>query len=219
MSDIFAALQRNALGGGAGLSERIIKKYENRRLYDTVESRYVNLDAVQELVLEGHDVKVVDAKSGEDLTRHVLTQIIVEGSKDPDAGPPVEFLRDLIRSTDRANKDFLQWYLGTAQGVYNKIQDSLRARPARSAKENGSSRSLMPPSSRATTGSTGARLEGWPETDSDGDDPRWSSRPWRSATGAPSPRPRSPISISWPGRPPFGPGSWSCPSFLPAPPA
>ena len=59
----------------------IIKKYENRRLYDATNSRYVNLEEVAQLVQQGHDVQVVDAASGEDLTRLILTQIIAEGAK------------------------------------------------------------------------------------------------------------------------------------------
>ncbi len=59
----------------------IIKKYENRRLYDTTNSRYINLDEVAQLVQEGCDVEVVDAATGEDLTRLVLTQIIAEHAK------------------------------------------------------------------------------------------------------------------------------------------
>ena len=59
----------------------VIKKYENRRLYDTSASRYVNLEAVAELLREGREVQVVEAKSGDDITRQVLTQIIVDQSK------------------------------------------------------------------------------------------------------------------------------------------
>ena len=61
----------------------VIKKYENRRLYDTTNSRYVNLEEVAQLVQSGKDVEVVDAATGEDLTRLVLTQIIVEDAKTP----------------------------------------------------------------------------------------------------------------------------------------
>ena len=102
---------------------RLIKKYENRRLYDTVESRYVNLEEVAKLVRDGTDIQVVDTK-GEDITRSVLTQIIVEDSRGTEGGPPLEFLRDLVRSTDRAQKDFLQWYLGTAANAYKKMQET-----------------------------------------------------------------------------------------------
>ena len=106
---------------------RLIKKYENRRLYDTGESRYVNLEEVAKLVREGLDVQVVDAKTGEDLTRPVLTQIIVESSRGSQDGPPLEFLRDLIKSTDRAQKDFLQWYLGTASENYQKFRETWKS--------------------------------------------------------------------------------------------
>ena len=109
---------------------RIIKKYGNRRLYDTRDSRYVNLEDVANMVRDGEDLQVVDAKTGDDLTRHVLTQIIVEGSKSRDGGGlPLEFLRDLVKSTDRAHKDFLQWYLGTAAEAYQKVQDTLGSQP------------------------------------------------------------------------------------------
>ena len=108
---------------------RIIKKYSNRRLYDTDASRYVNLQQVAGMVRDGLEVEVVDAKTGEDLTRHVLTQIIVDDSRDTEGGPPVEFLRDLIKASDQAQKDFLRWYLGTAAGVYERLQEAWRNQP------------------------------------------------------------------------------------------
>ncbi|HUP24662.1 MAG TPA: polyhydroxyalkanoate synthesis regulator DNA-binding domain-containing protein [Thermoanaerobaculia bacterium] len=101
---------------------RLIKKYSNRRLYDTATSRYVNLDQVASLIRRGHALKVVDAKSGEDLTRQVLTQIIVEDARQPDGGAPVEFLRDMIRATDSAQRDFLEWYLAAAADTYKSFQ-------------------------------------------------------------------------------------------------
>ncbi len=75
----------------------VIKKYANRRLYDTGRSSYVTLDDLCEMVKEGHDFVVYDAKSGEDLTRSVLTQIIVDQeSKDGQNLLPTSFLRELI---------------------------------------------------------------------------------------------------------------------------
>ena len=103
---------------------RLIKKYSNRRLYDTAASRYVNLDQVASLVRRGHPLKVLDAKTGEDLTRQVLTQIIVEDARQADGGAPVEFLRDMIRATDRAQRDFFEWYLATAAEAYKRLQKS-----------------------------------------------------------------------------------------------
>ena len=107
----------------------VIKKYENRRLYDTDSSRYVNLDGVAELVRGGRDIQVVDSKTGEDVTRHVLTQIIVDGAKDPEHGPPLEFLRDLVRARDQAGRDFFQWYLKSAGEVYERMRESMRRSP------------------------------------------------------------------------------------------
>jgi polyhydroxyalkanoate synthesis repressor PhaR len=109
---------------------RVIKKYGNRRLYDTGESRYVNLERVAELVREGLQVTVVDAKTGEDLTPQVLTQIIVENAREPGGGAPVEFLRDMIRASDEAQRDFLQWYLRSAADAYRKLQAAWNERRA-----------------------------------------------------------------------------------------
>jgi polyhydroxyalkanoate synthesis repressor PhaR len=64
----------------------VIKKYGNRRLYDSAGSRYVNLDDIAELVRAGQNVQVVDAKTGKDLTRVTLTQIITEDAKDKPTG-------------------------------------------------------------------------------------------------------------------------------------
>src|ERR1700688_3720345 len=66
--------------------ERLIRKYSNRRLYDTVGSRHVTLDDLRQLVVSGEKIKVIDDKSGEDLTRSVLLQIIAEQEQD---GSPV----------------------------------------------------------------------------------------------------------------------------------
>ena len=79
---------------------RVIKKYPNRRLYDTEESRYITLDELTEKVRKGTDVTIVDAKSGQDLTQATLTQIILET---PAARSlPVPLLRQLIRMQDDA---------------------------------------------------------------------------------------------------------------------
>jgi polyhydroxyalkanoate synthesis repressor PhaR len=92
----------------------VIRKYENRRLYDTVNSRYVNLEEVARLVREGHEIHVVDARTGEDVTRLVLAQVILEEARTPESGLPLDFLREIIRASDRATREFLQWSLATA---------------------------------------------------------------------------------------------------------
>ena len=74
----------------------IIKKYANRRLYNTATSSYVTLDNLSQMVREGGDFIVYDAKNGDDITRSVLTQIIVEEEQKGQNLLPIGFLRQLI---------------------------------------------------------------------------------------------------------------------------
>lgn len=104
----------------------VIRKYGNRRLYDTSASRYVNLEDLAEMIRGGAEVQVVDAKTGEDLTRVTLTQIIVEDAKDQPAGLPLELLRQLIVASDQARQDFMLWYLKAAFDTYQKVQESVQ---------------------------------------------------------------------------------------------
>ena len=106
----------------------VIKKYGNRRLYDTAGSRYVNLDEIARLIREGKDVKVVDAKTGRDLTRIILTQIITEDAKDKPTGLPLELLRQLIIASDEVRQEFVMWYLKSAFDTYQKVQDAVQNR-------------------------------------------------------------------------------------------
>ena len=105
-----------------------IKKYSNRRLYDTAGSRYVNLDDIAALVREGKDVKIVDAKTNQDLTRVTLTQIITEDAKDKPTGLPLELLRQLIVASDEVRQEFVMWYLKSAFDTYQKVQDAVQNR-------------------------------------------------------------------------------------------
>ena len=106
----------------------IIKRYPNRRLYDTSAGKYVNLGDVAASVRQGTEIKVVDARSGEDLTRVILTQIIVEDAKEQPAGLPLELLRQLIVASDQAGREFLMWYLKSAFDAYRKVQDTVQLR-------------------------------------------------------------------------------------------
>ena len=106
----------------------VIKKYANRRLYDTSSSSYINLEDIAALVRNGKDVQVVDARTGEDLTRVTLTQIIVEDTKGQPTGLPLELLRQLIVSTDRVGQEFIMWYLKSAFDAYQKVQSSVQSR-------------------------------------------------------------------------------------------
>src|ERR1700760_4114903 len=106
----------------------IIKKYGNRRLYDTSGSRYINLEDIAALVRNGNDVQVLDASTGEDITRVTLTQIIVEDAKGQPSGLPLELLRQLIQASDRVGQEFIMWYLKSAFDAYSKVQNSLQTR-------------------------------------------------------------------------------------------
>ena len=109
-------------------SKVVIKKYANRRLYDTSGSRYINLEDIAALVRNGKDLQVVDAKTGEDLTRVTLTQIIVEDAKGQPTGLPLELLRQLIVASDRVGQEFIMWYLKSAFDAYQNVQSSVRSR-------------------------------------------------------------------------------------------
>ena len=108
----------------------LVKKYENRRLYNTAAKRYVNLDDIAALIREGADLKVVDAKTGEDLTRVTLTQIITEDAKEKPTGLPLELLRQLIVASDHARQEFIMWYLKSAFDTYQTVKDAVEHRLA-----------------------------------------------------------------------------------------
>lgn len=105
----------------------VIKKYPNRRLYDTSASKYINLDDIAAFVREGKDVQVVDAQSGEDVTRVTLTQVIVDDAKQQPTGLPIELLRQLIVSSDRVGREFIMWYLKSAYDAYQSVQSKLHS--------------------------------------------------------------------------------------------
>jgi polyhydroxyalkanoate synthesis repressor PhaR len=109
-----------------GANTVVIRKYPNRRLYDTSASRYINLEDIAVFVREGRDVQVLDAQSGEDLTRVTLTQIIMDDAKQQPTGLPVELLRQLIVSSDRMGREFIMWYLKSAYDAYQSVQSKLQ---------------------------------------------------------------------------------------------
>jgi polyhydroxyalkanoate synthesis repressor PhaR len=101
----------------------VIRKYANRRLYDTSASRYVNLEDIAALIRNGTDVQVVDAKTGQDLTRVTLTQIILEDARDEPAGLPLDLLRKLIMTSDVVRREFMK----SAFDAYAKLQDAVQS--------------------------------------------------------------------------------------------
>lgn len=105
----------------------VIKKYANRRLYNTATSTYVTLEDLARMVKEGSDFVVYDAKTGEDITRTVLTQIIFEEeNKDGNNLLPINFLRQLIRFYGDSMQSMVPGYLEFSMGNLMKDQDKLR---------------------------------------------------------------------------------------------
>ena len=104
----------------------VIRKYGNRRLYNTSASRYINLEELADLVRNGNDVQVVDAKTGEDLTRVTLTQIIVEDAKDQSAGLPQEFLRQLVIASNKVAHEGFMWFKPALNAFEGALESSLR---------------------------------------------------------------------------------------------
>jgi polyhydroxyalkanoate synthesis repressor PhaR len=96
----------------------LIKKYENRRLYDSTNSRYVNLDEVAQILQRGDNVRVVDAASGEDITRLILTQIIVEDAKTPESNFPLDVLRQMVVASGRASQESALKYMKAMLDIY-----------------------------------------------------------------------------------------------------
>ncbi|MCD6663900.1 MAG: polyhydroxyalkanoate synthesis repressor PhaR [Comamonas sp.] len=105
--------------------QRIIKKYPNRRLYDTSTSTYITLAQVRQLVIDGADVRVRDAKSGEDLTRAILLQIILE----EEAGGAPMFseaaLANIIRFYGHAMQGFMGAYIEKNVQMFTEVQARL----------------------------------------------------------------------------------------------
>jgi len=103
-----------------------IKKYANRRLYDTESSAYITLDRLAEMVREGREFEVVDAKTGEDITRQVLTQIIVDEEARGSTMLPVNFLKQLIGLYGNSMQGMVPQYLEAAMDAFQRNQTAFQ---------------------------------------------------------------------------------------------
>ena len=104
----------------------VVKKYANRRLYNTESSSYITLDNLAEMVRLGRDFVVYDAKSGEDITRGVLTNIIVEEEGKGRAMLPTAFLRQIIGFYGDSMQGLVPKYLEHAMGNFARQQEQMR---------------------------------------------------------------------------------------------
>ncbi len=125
----------------------VIKKYANRRLYDTGRSSYVTLDDLCDMVKEGIDFVVVDAKSGNDITRSVLTQIIVDQEAQGENLLPTNFLRTLIGFYGDKIQGFVPSYLEQTLDLFVKNQERMREQISKSFEGMKSMEGIFPASS------------------------------------------------------------------------
>ncbi|HOD70369.1 MAG TPA: polyhydroxyalkanoate synthesis regulator DNA-binding domain-containing protein [Deltaproteobacteria bacterium] len=102
-----------------------LKKYGNRRLYDTARSTYVTLNQVADIIKQGTDVEVVDAKTQEDVTAFILTQIVLEQARRKNALLPVELLHLIIRYGENLLQEFFQKYLEQTINGYLQFKRSM----------------------------------------------------------------------------------------------
>lgn len=112
--------------GEAPAKAAVVKKYANRRLYNTATSSYVTLDELSQMVRRGEEFLVYDAKTGEDITRSVLTQIILEEDSKGRNLLPIGFLRHLIGFYDDSLQSFLPRYLELSMENFARHQDQMR---------------------------------------------------------------------------------------------
>lgn len=110
---------------------RVIKKYPNRRLYDTEESRYITLSDVRDLVLNKIGFVVIDKKSGQDITRSILLQVIAEQEQQGEAIMSEDFLSQVIRSYGKVMPGFMAKYLEQSMKLFMTQQQNLRGQVKR----------------------------------------------------------------------------------------
>lgn len=106
---------------------RIIKKYPNRRLYDTERSSYITLDDVRKLVVDGTDFKVIDAQTEEDITRNILIQIIIDQESGEEPLFTTDMLARFIRLSHDAAQDVFSRYLDQSMRFFMEQQEIMRS--------------------------------------------------------------------------------------------
>ncbi len=99
---------------------KIIKRYQNRKLYDTHESSYVTLDEIAKMIKGGEDLRVIDNKTKNDITAATLTQLLFEVERKSKTQPSVELLKEIIRHGDGSFSGFIQAKLGSEMSRFDQ---------------------------------------------------------------------------------------------------
>ncbi|MEM6488352.1 MAG: polyhydroxyalkanoate synthesis repressor PhaR [Pseudomonadota bacterium] len=126
MADVKKPGRRANAAGDTSASRVVIKKYANRRLYNTARSTYVTLEDLAKMVRGGEDFAVFDAKTGEEITRSVLTQIIFEEEAKGQQMLPTNFLRQLIRLYGDTLQSVVPSYLDASMNAFARNQEQMR---------------------------------------------------------------------------------------------
>ncbi|HLF84337.1 MAG TPA: polyhydroxyalkanoate synthesis regulator DNA-binding domain-containing protein [Blastocatellia bacterium] len=124
------AKKKKTTKGAAGegeLDRILIKRYGNRRLYNTETSGYLNYQELVKLIRDGHDVQIIDSRTKADVTKAVLMQVILEEEKNQSV-LPVSFLFQVIRSRESAVQDFFKNYLSSSFEAYLKTKEEFDRR-------------------------------------------------------------------------------------------
>lgn len=119
---------------------RVIKRYANRKLYDTQHSRYVTLDQIAEMIREGDDVKIIDNKSKEDLTSVTLAQIIFEEEKKQKSFLPLQAMRNIIQTGGESIHQFVSQAQRKVEEAQHKVKDILPGKESDAASDGAHAR-------------------------------------------------------------------------------
>lgn len=109
-----------------GPGQVTIKKYSNRRLYDSTNKKYVTLDDIAALIREGNEVKVIDSQTGADISKVILIQVVLESEKNKEDILPVSFLHMLIKYGNKVAKDFFENYFLMMFQPYFSVQENFK---------------------------------------------------------------------------------------------
>src|SRR5262249_36251203 len=128
---------------GAHMKEaKVIKRYQNRKLYDTHESSYVTLDEIAKMIRAGEEIRVIDNKTKNDITAATLTQLLYESERKAKTQPSVNLLKTIIRSGDGSFSGFIQ----------DKMKNELAAIEAQAAANSSAPTATPPTMSTASIG-------------------------------------------------------------------
>lgn len=109
---------------------KVIKRYQNRKLYDTHQSCYVTLEEISQMIKNGDDLRVIDNKSKNDITQGTLTQLLYETERKTSNPVPVELLKEIIRKGDGSFSGYIR---GNMKGELSRFDDMPASRPVASS--------------------------------------------------------------------------------------